>query len=463
MVRRAGAGRAVVPTLLAIVLLFASCVPGFAIRRVILMIGDGMGFKHVEATRNYVGSQLAMESLPVRLASSTYEYGGSYSSSQAWSNFNYVKSGFTDSASAATALSTGYKTANGNIAVTYNDVTRLTTMTEIARAMSKSSGVVSTVPFSHATPAAFAAHNVHRDNTQSIAHEMITSLGNGVGAKGNTPTVQVIIGGGHPTYYPGYTYVSSSDYPALKNGTTGQGWNFVERKTGVDGGDALAAAAATSNKLFGLFGNAGGTTGYRMANGSGYNSENPTLAEMTTSALTVLGRDNDGMFLMVEGGAIDWGAHGRNIDQTIGEVIDFDNAVAATIDWINGVDPTWSDTLLVVTADHETGYLTRGSGVFSNVALGNPGAGVLPVSGTHFYFNSTDHTNQLVPVYAKGAGADLLTSYATLFDAGLGTSYLDNTQIFRAIYAATVPEPSSVSAMALALGAMGMCWRRRRR
>ena len=79
------------------------------------------------------------------------------------------------------------------------------------------------------------------------------------------------------------------------------------------------------------------------------------------------------MFLMIEGGAIDWAGHNNNINQMIGEVIDFDNAVGSVMNWVNAVDPTWMDTLLVVTADHETGYLTKGSGVFPNVALGSPG------------------------------------------------------------------------------------------
>jgi hypothetical protein len=115
--------------------------PTSAARRVILMIGDGMGFKHVEATRNYLGRQLAMEQLPVKYACTTYEWGGGYNSAQAWSNFSYVASGATDSASAGTALSTGVKTDDGNIATTHNDTHRLLTTSEYVRMNAKSAGV----------------------------------------------------------------------------------------------------------------------------------------------------------------------------------------------------------------------------------------------------------------------------------------------------------------------------------
>ncbi|MGB9619986.1 MAG: alkaline phosphatase [Armatimonadota bacterium] len=439
--------------------LLASCTGAHA-RRVILMIGDGMGYKHIEVTRNYVGSPLAMESLPVRYGVSTYEYGGSYSSAQAWSNFNYVKSGATDSASAATAMSCGVKTDNGNIATDHNDINRLETLSEYARARSHTSGVVSTVPFSHATPAAFAAHNNSRNNYTAIAREMITTYGDGTGARGNTPTVQVIIGGGHPTWASGY--IATSEYNALKNGTTGQGWTFVERRSGVSGSVSLANAALNATKLFGLYGGSGGNIEYRNANGAGHNPENPTLAEMSLAALTVLDRCTDGFFLMIEGGAIDWASHNNNINQTIGEVIGFDQAVAAVMGWVNATDPGWTDTLLIVTADHETGYITRAAGVFPNVPLANPGAGVLPVAGTHFAWNSTGHTNSLVPLFARGVGSNLFAGYATMWDPGYATHYLDNTDI-NAVIKQVIPEPGTLGAVSLGLAALCLTRARPRR
>jgi alkaline phosphatase len=398
-----------------------------AAKNVILMIGDGMGFKHVEATRNYVGHQLTMETLPLHLACTTYPSGGSYNSALASTTFSYLNSGYTDSAAAATALATGNKTASGRISVNTGGTSRLTSITEHVRAFSKARGVVTTVPFSHATPAGFGAHNNDRGNVTAIAREMIMGIGDGTGAWGNTPTLDVVIGGGRNT-----GYIGSTEYNALKNGTTGQGWTFVERQTGVDGGQAILNASQSATKLFGLFGDGGEDLPYRLADGSGYTLENPNLAEMSIAAINVLSKDPDGFFLMVEGGAIDHGSHNNNINVVIGETIDFDDAVAAVINWINTNDPDWSETLLIVTADHETGYLTKGSGILPNVPLGNPGVGILPNS-THFAWNSGNHTNSIVPVFAKGAGSTILDFYANKHDLLYNIDYLDNTDIFKTI------------------------------
>lgn len=428
------ARRVVAAAIIALVLLILSLSPVFAAKNMIIMIGDGMGFKQVEATRNYKGTPLVMESLPVKLAASTYMYGGSYNPSSAATSFSYLNGGATDSAAAATALATGTKVDGGNISTDHNDINRLKNMTEHARLFNRAVGVISTVPFSHATPAGFAAHNIKRENVAAIAREMITSLGDGSGARGNTPTCEVVIGGGQGT-----GYIGANEYNALKNGTTGQGWTFVEKTTGVNGGIALLNASQTATKLFGLFG--GGHDGdfpYRMANNSGQTLENPTLAQMSTAAINVLSKDPDGFFLMVEGGMIDHAGHSNLINEMIGETLGFDEAVASVMNWVNANDPTWSDTLLIVTADHETGYLTRGSGMLANVALGNPGAGVIPATDVHYRWNSGSHTNSLVPVYAKGAGSEMLTAYAAAYDTLYSKNYLDNTDIFKVMYSAVM-------------------------
>lgn len=438
-----------------------TCSAEVAGKSIILMIGDGMGFKHVEITKSYVGSTLTMETLPVKVGCTTFMRGGSYNSSLAWSDFNYVKSGYTDSGAAGTTLATGIKTASGRIAVNHDATARLKAMTEHVRDRGWSCGVISSVPFSHATPAAFGAHNNSRNNATAIAREMITTYGDGTGAWGNTPTVDVIISGGHPNYASGW--ISSTEYNALKNATTGQGWTFVERKTGVNGTTSLLNAASGATKLFGLYGGSDRCLPYRLADGSGRNYENPTLVDMTVAALNVLSKKPTGRFLMVEGGSIDWACEDNNINRLIGEMIDFDQSVAAVVNWVNTNDPTWSNTLLIVTADHETGYITRGSGIFPNVALANSGTGVVPTPGVHFAWNSGGHTNSLVPVYAKGAGSQLLNQYATAYDAGYGIYYLDNTDIFRVMQNAlsdTSPPsvPASVQASAQSASSIQVTW-----
>ncbi|MEQ8960704.1 MAG: alkaline phosphatase, partial [Coleofasciculus sp. C2-GNP5-27] len=159
----------------------------------------------------------------------------------------------TDSASAATAIATGQKTDAGNIAWLTGDPAdgALTTIAEtLRRDQGFSIGVVSTVPFSHATPAAFVSHNVNRNNYLDIANEII-----------NTTQPDLVIGGGHPNTYGRFRYLSESDYNALNSGDAG--YTFVEWTAGVDGGDALLTAAETidvnaGEKLFGLFGGEGG-------------------------------------------------------------------------------------------------------------------------------------------------------------------------------------------------------------
>src|SRR4030043_819028 len=100
--------------------------------------------------------------------------------------------------------------------------------------------------------------------------------------------------------------------------------------------------------------------------------ENPTLSESTVAALTVLEKNFNGFVLIVEGGAVDWAAHSNNMDLMIGEMIDFNEAVQTVINWVN--DTTngshWGNTLVIVTGDHECGYLTAGPGEFQNEELG---------------------------------------------------------------------------------------------
>ena len=122
----------------------------------------------------------------------------------------------------------------------------------------------------------------------------------------------------------------------------------------------------------------------------------PTLAEMALGALNILGKNPRGLFLMVEGGAIDWAAHGNQSGRLIEEVIAFNQAVEAVVGWIEK-NSGWNDTLLIVTADHETGYLTGpGSGVEGLGAAWYPlrsnGTGKMP----EMQWNTRGHTNSLV-------------------------------------------------------------------
>lgn len=464
--------------------------PPVSARYVILLIADGWSYKIIEATNRYNGSAPAYQSW-THYPMATFPLGGSYVSDSAWSDFAYVTSGYTDSAAAATALYTGAKTANGRISVNGNATDRLKAITEKAREQDKAVGAVTSVQISHATPGAWEAHNDARGNGYAIADEGLwgdpnttgpaTEDKHGGGHGPTLPPLDVLIGGGHPAWNSGYVNTAIRDKLAAESGAPGA-FLLVERVAGAaDGGSRLLAAAATdeTTRLGGLFGGSGGNIAYRLADGSGHDPENPTLAEMTQAALTVLARDVQGFLLLVEGGAVDWAAHNNRLDQAIGEMNGFDAAVQATIAWVEAADtPTnWENTLVIVTGDHETGYLTAGPGVFAHVPLtatidaatlalektvsgasrraswedvANPGV-IDSSERVYWYWNSGNHANSLIPLYAKGVGAELFAVYATGADSVRG-AYVDNTDVFKVMDAALPMPPAAVTGAAIALG-----------
>ena len=436
----------------------------------IVLIGDGMGMNHLLAERAYSNATPEYQTWQQYWVS-TYPSGGSYDPSQAWTNFAYVKTGYTDSAAGATALFTGEKTANGRINVSADNSRRLFNLADKSRLTGKAVGIVTSVQFSHATPAGWLAHNSWRGNGYAIADESLwgdpnttgTSTTNSAYSGGygpSRPPADVVIGGGHPGWNTD-TYVNFPirDKLAAESGLP-SAFIFVERQAGSpDGGARLLNAAnnPATLRLMGLFGGPGGNLEPCLVNESGCNPENPTLAEMTSAALAVLSRDPAGFVVMIEGGAIDWGAHNNNLNQVIGEVIQFNAAIQTVIDWVNDpVSPAdWSNTLVVITADHETGYLTAAPGTFPNQPLGTINASTLAmekiVAGTglraswqdtnsdnkidieetvYWSWNSNTHTNSLVPLFAKGVGASQFASYAVGSDP-VRVAYLDNTDAFR--------------------------------
>ena len=163
-----------------------------SVKNVIVMISDGWGYNQIAATDYYhhgwLGSQV-YEKFPVHLGMSTYSVSaGSYESGKAWNDFEYIKNKPTDSAAAATAMSTGVKTYDTAIGVDANKKPA-EHLSEYFEEQGKSTGVISSVEFSHATPAGFVAHHVDRNAYSEIANEMIKDS-----------ATDVIMGAGHPDY-----------------------------------------------------------------------------------------------------------------------------------------------------------------------------------------------------------------------------------------------------------------------
>ncbi len=334
-------------------------------------------------------------------------------------NKEYIKHSYPDSANTATSLYTGVKTYNNAISVDIFEK-NLTTILQTAAKLGKATGVVTSVPITHATPGAAIA-NVNRrakydDNTATAANPMpvLDSILQDALVEFK-PTV--LLGGGHPLDFQNrtnvgpvnnYTYIQQATYNTLKNNPTNNryGYTFLER--GPDATKKLLDTAEgiepeSGDRLLGLYGARGqnGNLPTSSANGdysttgldnfslfSSANSttnltpgipqpdtirplapgetdaqfiarevdENPTLADLTTAALEVVSKDKDGFWMIVEGGDIDWAAHDNNIDNLIGTMNSFDKAVQTTIDWIEK-NGGWRKNLLIVTADHDH-YLT---------------------------------------------------------------------------------------------------------
>ena len=413
-------------------------------KNIIIMISDGCGPNQILATDYYTYGQAGAQSyeqFPVQLHMSTYSLGqpgteddrnGIYDPASMWSDFGWINKNATDSAASATAMATGIKTYDAAIGVDSSG-NALKSITEEFEEHGKATGVVSSVPFSHATPASFVAHNKNRKSFRRIAVEMIRDS-----------TVDVIMGGGNPLFdKSGDTVTDPSDLDyryvggeVIWKALTGDGigadadrdgigdpWTLIQTKEDFES----LQTGDTPKRVIGIpqvfetlqQGRSGSTTAAAFQ--VPYISTVPTLEIMARGALNVLDSDPDGFFLMVEGGAIDWANHSNQSGRMIEEETDFNNTVTAVCSWVEE-NSSWDETLLIVTGDHESGCLTGTSGVFDAVV--NNGKGNMP----GMTWNSVFHTNQLIPLFAKGADAQELVRYADQTDPILGP-YLDNTEI----------------------------------
>jgi len=254
----------------------------------------------------------------------------------------------------------------------------------------------------------------------------------------------VIMGGGHPfcdgngeVITPGedgFNYVGGEDtFLDLVNGRTD--YRFIDAREDFEALANGTLDVAADEKILGTF-RSGSTLqfdrdGVDMGN---LNEEVPSLATMTEGALRVLGDDPDGFFLMVEGGAVDWAAHANNLPRIIQEQISFNEAVESAVDWVE-TNSSWDETLVIVTTDHGNSLLLGPNSddeAFEPIV--NQGQGALPLVRWH----SDNHTNELVPIWANGAGSGRVAEAATRLDPNLAhygatgeeQHYLDNTQVF---------------------------------
>jgi alkaline phosphatase len=343
-------------------------------RSIILMIGDGMGYEHLRLTglvEYGVEGSLTMETLPWNSSVLTHS----------------LDAEITDSAAAGTAIATGNKTNNRMVSMNPDEVP-LQTILEISQLANQSTGLVSTCEIQHATPATFMVHVSSRGDYTEITSQIVEEA-----------DVDVLMRGGR-------SYFSSSQLDYM----VADGYSIVYNRS--------AMMDVSSGRILGLFSNS-----HMIEERHRDYVTTPSLLEMTNKSIEILSQDPDGFFLMVEGGQIDFAGHDNDKVGVALETVEFDKAVALAVDYVEEN----SDTILIVTADHECGGLA---------VIGHDLSGVLPedlssetekrtlrterAQNVSTTWSSTYHTAAPVPLLCYGAAFDGLESGALI----------DNTAIF---------------------------------
>jgi alkaline phosphatase len=350
-------------------------------KNVIFFLGDGYGIVPMTAARIYAAGEdgeLEIDKLPETAFVKTYS----------------LDAQVTDSAPSMAAYMTGVKTRNEVLAMDGNtlavapgkDATTgvsnavnncpatgngqaATTLLELAIAQGRATGVVSTARLTHATPAATYAHVCHRNAEYEIARQAVPGGAGYNAALGGG--VDVLLGGISQYWRPFNATSNKAGRPDgrdLVAELQAKGYTFVNDRASFD-----AAPTASGSKLIGLFdfAVAEGHMSYELDRDP---AKEPSLAEMTTKALTTLANNKKGYFLMVEGGRIDHALHSTNAARMLADAKALDDAIKAAIAQVKLTDPELKNTLIVVTADHDHTMVMNGySALAGKTTDSNPG------------------------------------------------------------------------------------------
>jgi alkaline phosphatase len=335
-----------------------------------------------------------------------------------------------------TQMMTGVKTYNGSVNMGFGGQP-LTAFSELVHE-TRGVGVVTSVPLDHATPAAAAgAHAVSRTQYGDIAAEI---LGGDV--------VDVWMGGGHPFYdhdgrlrEPDWRYFGGPEtWASAFDGR----WRVIEARADFDAlADPEVPSADAPSRILGLA-RVSDTLQYRRRvnrRGGPFADPpldtSPTLATMARGALQHLDRTHpEGFFLMVEGGAVDWAMHGNDGVRMVEEMVWFNRTVEAVVDWVEA-HGGWEDNLVLLTADHDHLLVGPPTRKEPYPWVGDRGAEVMP---EHTWLHN-NHSNHLVPVYARGAGSEVLVALADEVDPRRG-AYIQDTEVFDVLIRAWgIPDP----------------------
>lgn len=352
------------------------------VRNFIFMIGDGMGFEQLASGRLVKGERLVMDCMPIRHRAETASASHSV----------------TDSAAGATALATGVRTTNRFIGLA-PDGEKLTSILTLSQRVGKATGVVVTDMLYGATPGAFIAHAQDRDDHDVILEQAIFHT-----------QPDVMLGGGVSVFNQirAWQRLDETDYGLITTRDELLAWN-----------------TDSDSKLLGLFANS--TMAYEVDR----TPREPHISEMTRVALDILSREENGFFLLIEGSRIDHAGHANDLRRSVHEVIAFDEAIRVALQFASERD----DTVIIITADHETGGLTssgsdpaallvkkgidEGQKAIEDALEHDPDADLpsLLAEQTYFY-TTTGHTSAAVPVFAYGPGSERFLDIVNTADIG---------------------------------------------
>lgn len=327
-------------------------------KNIILLVGDGMSFPQIAATEYAVGN-LNLTAMP---------YSGAI--------FTHAQNRrVTDSAAAATTLASGYKTNNGMLGM-LPDGSHVQSIAHYASEMGKSTALLASCRITHATPAGFAVHHESRSDEFIIAEKYVDS------------GIDMLLGGGYDYFLPESEGGERPDNRNLIAEMEEKGYLFIddENELGRMAGQERVLAFLEGKDL-------------QRAPERG-----DQMNRLTLAALEQLSQNPEGFFMMIEGAMIDWAAHANEPEWMIQELEDFDNVLGDVLEFARND----GNTLVVVTADHETGGLTL-----------HNGEGPEDVT---YQWSTGGHSGLPVPVFSYGPSAEIFS--------GL----YDNTEVARKMF-----------------------------
>ncbi|MDZ7720586.1 MAG: alkaline phosphatase [Balneolaceae bacterium] len=327
-------------------------------KNIIFLLGDGMGYPQITAAK-YAHGNLNMTSMPYSGTVYTHSH----------------DSKVTDSASSATAFAAGYKTINGMLGVLPDGTTAVQSIAHYANELGKATALMATSQITHATPAAYAIHHDDRGEEYIIAEKFVDS------------GIDMLLGAGWEYFLPESAGGTRPDDRNLISEMEEKGYLYIDAEEEI-------SHIAGQNRVVAFL--ESGAMAQAAERGD-------QASQLVNAAIEQLSQNEEGFFLMIEGSQIDWMGHDNEAELMIEELMDFDTVVGHALDFAEQD----GNTLVIVTADHETGGLTMPSAEEGEL---------------RYHYSTGGHTAEHVPLFSYGPSAEIFRG-----------AY-DNTEIARKLF-----------------------------